>query len=63
MKNSPLQGKMALNPNPDGYKKCVAMRLGVLYDSQLAEIYKTQPQTGGSSYFFVEKSPKTEFFW
>jgi hypothetical protein len=26
---------LALNPNPDGYiKKCVAMWLGVIYDSQ-----------------------------
>jgi hypothetical protein len=23
-----------LNPNPDSYKKCVALRLGVIYDIQ-----------------------------
>jgi hypothetical protein len=27
-----LQNKF--NPNPDGYKKCIVMRLGVIYDSQ-----------------------------
>jgi hypothetical protein len=37
-------------------------RLGVIYNSQLPEIHKLPPQTGGSSYFLIEKSPKTAFF-
>jgi hypothetical protein len=76
-------------------KKCVAVRLGVIYDSQVTnnkqgglpartpkppvalllvawESYmtpsrpgytKSSPQTGGCSYYFIEKSPKTTFFY
>jgi hypothetical protein len=35
--------------------------LGVIYGSQPAGIHKTPPKTGGSSYFLVEKSPRTAF--
>jgi hypothetical protein len=75
-------------------KKCVAVWLEVIYDSQATnrkqgglpvrapllsatflmvawesymdpsqlEYTKTPPQTGGSSYFLIEKLPKTKFF-
>jgi hypothetical protein len=36
--------------------------LEVIYVSQLAEYTKVPKQTGGSSYFLIEKSPKTAFY-
>jgi hypothetical protein len=36
--------------------------LAVIYDSHQPEYIKIPPQTGGSSYFLIEKSPKTAFF-
>jgi hypothetical protein len=38
------------------------VRLGVIYDSSSTEYTKTAEQTGGSSYFLIEKSPKTSIF-
>jgi hypothetical protein len=37
-------------------------RPGVIQDSQPAEIRKTPPKTGGSSYFLIEKPPTELFF-
>jgi hypothetical protein len=37
-------------------------RLGVVYDSQPAGIHKNTSQTGGCSYFSMEKSLKTTSF-
>jgi hypothetical protein len=37
-------------------------RVGVIHDSQLAGIHKKPQQTGGCSYFLIEKSSTTAFF-
>jgi hypothetical protein len=47
----------------DGYKKCTAVWLGVIYDSQLAGIHENTNRNRWMLLLLIEKSPKVTFLY